>query len=81
MFGKMVENIKAIILMTKNMAMENIHGLMERYLVDNGSKVNVKGKVNYLTKMVNVSKDFGKMIKDYSGLEKNLKKTLIFRMK
>lgn len=67
--------------MIKSMAMENIHGLMERYLVDNGSKVNVKAKENYLTKMVNLSKDFGKMTKDYSGLEKNLKKTPIFRMK
>jgi len=34
--GKMVENIKDFISMIKNMVMEHILGLMERFLLDNG---------------------------------------------
>jgi hypothetical protein len=43
-FGKMVENIRVIILMIKSMVMENILGQMVNNLVDNGLKVNVKVK-------------------------------------
>lgn len=62
--GKTVVNMKVSMLKIKNKVLVVMNGLMVEYMMAIGIMVNSMVKGSSSTLRVNVSKDFGKMVKD-----------------